>query len=63
MLKGYKTYLAGFASIVGAVCAYLAGDMSLADALGIVVPAIVAITVRAGAKDDAQKVIDSILNK
>jgi len=46
MLKGYKTYITGAVSIIGAVAAYLVGDMSLADTAQLVVTAVIGMTVR-----------------
>lgn len=48
MLSGYKTYVTAALAIVGAVAAYLVGDMSLADAVQIVVPALIGAFVRNG---------------
>jgi len=48
MLKGYKTYITAFVTVVGAVGAWLVGDMELVDALHLVVPAFLATFVRAG---------------
>ncbi len=46
MLKGYKTYITGAMAVLGAIAAYLVGDMSLADALQIGVSALIGMTVR-----------------
>lgn len=48
MLSGYKTYVTAALAIAGAVAAYLVGDMSLADAVQIVVPALIGAFVRNG---------------
>jgi hypothetical protein len=50
MLSGYKTYITAAVSIVGAVAAYLTGDMSIADAAQIVVTALIGTFVRNGMK-------------
>lgn len=47
-LKGKKTYITGFLSVLGAVGAYLAGDATLMEAINLVIPAILAMTVRNG---------------
>lgn len=46
MLKGYKTYIAGGLSVLGAVAAYLVGDISLFDAAQLIVPAVLGMTLR-----------------
>ena len=48
MLSGYKTYIAAVVAVVGAVGAYLSGDMSIADAAQIVVTALIGVFVRNG---------------
>lgn len=48
MLKGYRTYILGSLSILGAIAAYLVGDASLADSVQLVVTAALSMTVRAG---------------
>ena len=53
MLSGYKTYITAFVAVVGAVGAYLTGDMSIQDAAQIVVTALVGAFVRAGVKSEA----------
>jgi hypothetical protein len=46
MLKGYKTYISGGLTVLGAVAAYLVGDINLIDAVQLVVPAVLGMTVR-----------------
>ena len=48
MLSGYKTYVTAALAIIGAVAAYLTGDMSITDAAQIVVPALLGAFVRNG---------------
>lgn len=48
MLKGYKTYVVGGMTVLGAVAAYLTGDATLIEAAQITVPAIIGMTVRHG---------------
>ena len=48
MLSGYKTYIAAVVAVVGAVGAYLSGDMSIAEAAQIVVTALIGAFVRNG---------------
>lgn len=55
MLKGYKTYIVGAVAIVGAVGAYLAGDTSITEALQIIVPAVLGMTIRHGITTEADK--------
>lgn len=46
MLKGKKTYITGVLTIVGAAASYLVGDISLLDAIQLMVPAVLGMTVR-----------------
>jgi len=46
MLKGYKTYIVGTLAILGAVGAFLTGDMPLPEAAQIVINAALGMTVR-----------------
>lgn len=46
MLNGKKTYLAAAATILGALAAALSDTMSWPEALAIIVPAILAVTIR-----------------
>lgn len=46
MLKGYKTYITAAVTIIGAVAAYLVGDVAAADAAQLVLTAILGATVR-----------------
>lgn len=48
MLNGYKTYIVGGISVLGALGGYLTGDMTLAAALNLAVPAVLAMTLRHG---------------
>lgn len=48
MLSGYKTQIAAVLAILGAVGAFLTGEMSLADAAQIVVTAVVGSFLRMG---------------
>lgn len=48
MLKGYKTYLTGFAALIGALTAYLSGDIEGAQAAQLVVTAMLAMFMRSG---------------
>lgn len=48
MLSGYKTYIVGGLTILGALGAFLSGNLAPADALNLVIPAILAMTVRHG---------------
>jgi hypothetical protein len=46
MLAGYKTYIAGTLSVLTAIGAYLSGDISLIDAINVIIPAVMGMTVR-----------------
>ncbi len=48
MLRGYKTYITAVVAIVGAVAGWLTADVSLTDAIQIIVPAAVGMFVRSG---------------
>jgi hypothetical protein len=48
MLSGYKTYLAGVLTILGAIGGFLTGTLPVEQAVNLVVPAILAMTVRHG---------------
>ena len=54
MLSGYKTYIMGGVAIITAVAAYLVGDTTLADALQLVVTAVMGMFIRAGVKADTK---------
>lgn len=55
MLSGYKTYITAAVAIIGAVGAYLSGEVSLVDTVQLVVPALLGAFVRSGSKADAAK--------
>lgn len=55
MFSGYKTYITAALTILSAIAAYLVGDVALVDAIQLVVPAILAITVRAGITTETKK--------
>jgi len=55
MLNGYKTYITGALAILGAVGGYLDGDLTLVAALNIAVPAMLALTLRHGISNQAQR--------
>jgi hypothetical protein len=55
MLKGYKTYITAGVAVIGAIAAYLVGDVSLADTAQIVLTAVLGATIRQGVKTDAGK--------
>lgn len=48
MLKGYRTYIIGGVTILGAVASYLVGDTDLANTIQLCVTAALSMTVRAG---------------
>ncbi len=48
MLSGYKTYIAGGFTLLGALSGFLSGNLTPDAALNLVVPAILAMTVRNG---------------
>lgn len=52
MFSGYKTYITAAVAVVGAIGAYLTGDMALADAAQLVVTAVLGAFIRSGVKSD-----------
>jgi hypothetical protein len=48
MLSGYKTYIAGALTILGALGGFLTGNLAPDQAINLVGPAILAMTVRHG---------------
>ena len=48
LLKGYKTYVTAFLTVLSAVGAYLVGDLGLADAAQLVLTAVLGATIRHG---------------
>jgi hypothetical protein len=46
MFKGYKTYIVSAVSIIGAVAAYLVGDVSVAQTIQLIVTAVLGATIR-----------------
>jgi hypothetical protein len=48
MLKGYKTYITAGVAIIGAIAAWLVSDLSMVDAIQIIVPAAIGMFVRVG---------------
>ncbi|MDE2444785.1 MAG: hypothetical protein KGO94_01320 [Alphaproteobacteria bacterium] len=55
MLSGYKTYILACVTVIGAAASYLVGDMTIQQALAIVVPAISGAFVRHGIATTAAK--------
>lgn len=56
MLKGYRTYILGGVTIIGAVAAYLVGDTSLTEAINLVVTAGMGMFIRSGVDTAVQKI-------
>lgn len=48
MLKGYRTYILGTVTIIGAVAAYLVGDVGLTETVNLVVGAAMGMFIRSG---------------
>lgn len=48
MLKGYRTYVLGGVTIIGAIAAYLVGDVSLTDTINLIVTAGMGVFIRSG---------------
>lgn len=54
MLSGYKTYIAGMLTILGALGGYLTGSLAPEQAINLAVPAVLAMTVRNGVSKAAK---------
>lgn len=50
MLSGYKTYILAGVTTIGAVAGYLVGDLTLIEAINLIVPALSGAFVRSGIK-------------
>lgn len=48
MLKGYRTYILGAVTIIGAAAAYLVGDASLSETVNLIVTAGMGMFIRSG---------------
>ena len=48
MLSGYKTYVVAALAVIGAVASYLVGDSTLQQALQLIIPAVLGVTIRHG---------------
>ena len=48
MLSGYKTYIVGTLAVLGAIGGLLDGDLTVAAAINLAIPALLAMTVRHG---------------
>jgi hypothetical protein len=57
MLKGYRTYILGGVTIVGAVAAFLVGDASLSATVELVVTAGMGMFIRSGVNTAVEKVL------
>ena len=55
MLKGYKTYILAGVAAISAIAGYLVGDISLADAVQLVVTAGLGAFVRNGITTEVKK--------
>ena len=55
MLKGYKTYITGFVTIVGAIGAYLIQEATLAETIQLVITAVMGMTIRHGLSTETAK--------
>ena len=49
-LQGYKTYLTALASITGAIASVATGNLAIADAVQVIITAVLAVTLRSGIK-------------
>ena len=47
-LRGKKTFVTGGLSILGALAAYFTGEATVIDAVNIIVPSVLSMTVRHG---------------
>lgn len=56
MLKGYRTYIIGTVTVIGAVAAYLVGDTSLTEAINLSVTALMGMFIRSGVNTAVEKI-------
>ena len=63
MLKGKKTYITAITAIIGALSAYLTGEVEAAEAIQLGVTELLALFIRSGIKDQAKEVADSVKPK
>lgn len=56
MLKGYRTYIIGTMTVIGAVAAYLVGDTSLTEAINLSVTALMGMFIRSGVNTAVEKI-------
>jgi hypothetical protein len=55
MLKGYRTYILGAVTVIGAVAAYLVGDVGLTETVNLVIGAAMAMFIRSGVTTEVAK--------
>jgi|SanBayMetagenome_1026888.scaffolds.fasta_scaffold53557_1 hypothetical protein len=55
MLKGYRTYILGAVTVIGAVAAYLVGDTTITEAVNLSINAILLMFVRSGVTTEIAK--------
>jgi hypothetical protein len=55
MLSGFKTYIVGVVAIIGAIGAYLSGDLTIAAAAQAILTAVLGMTIRSGITTEAAK--------
>lgn len=63
MLSGYKTYITSAITILTAIGTFLIGEAELMEAIQLIVPAILAITVRLGITSETKKVTEGEAKK
>lgn len=56
MLKGYRTYILGTVTIIGAVAAYLVGDVGLTETINLAVTAAMGMFIRSGVNTAVEKI-------
>lgn len=56
MLKGYRTYVLGAVTIIGALATYLIGDTSLTEAINLIVTAGMGMFIRSGVDTAVAKI-------
>lgn len=57
MFKGYRTYILGGVTIIGALAAFLVGDVSLTETINLVVTAGMGMFIRSGVNTAVEKVL------
>lgn len=58
MLKGYRTYILGAVTIIGAAAAFLVGDTGLSETINLIVTAGMGMFIRSGVNTAVEKAVN-----